>query len=81
MDLLSSWEEDWTSENQAGPRRCGARSNGSGAGRGAGSSCTSGHASLARRRLAFDCFQLLQNFLPWRRSRSCLGRAPSRSEA
>ena len=57
-----------------------ARSNGSGAARGAGSACTSGHASLARRRLAFDCFQLLQNFLPWRRSGSCLGRAYSGSE-
>lgn len=32
----------------------------------AGSPSTLGHASLARRRLAFDCFQRLQNFLPAR---------------
>lgn len=32
----------------------------------AGSSSTLGHASLARRRLVFDCFQGLQNFLPAR---------------
>lgn len=59
-------EDSIIAENRAKEQRCCTPREAGGAICRAGSNSTLGHASLARRRLAFDCFQGLQNFLPAR---------------
>lgn len=58
--------KDSIAENRARAQKCRTQSEARFAICRAGSSSTLGHASLARRRLVFDCFQGLQNFLPAR---------------
>lgn len=58
--------KDSIAENRTRAQKCRTQSDARVAICRAGSSSTLGHASLARRRLVFDCFQGLQNFLPAR---------------